>query len=238
MGHQDDWWLFPDFLGLLQSRASYGYAESDFYDNAFFHDSIAVGEDGLTHQPIEQINGLRMIPNFRVFRPCDGKELIGAYKLCLESKSTPAAICLTRQNVPAIDGSRADAVEKGAYIVSKEAERIDCILIATGSEVELVVIAKQQLAGNVDIRVVSMPCMELFGMQVKEYCDEILPPDIEKRIFIEMGNGGLAYKYTGLKGKVIDVSSFGQSAPAGLLMKEYGFTVERVVEEVGRLMAQ
>lgn len=99
----------------------------------FSHDSIAVGEDGPMHQPIEQINSLRMIPNFRVFRSCDGKELIGAYKMCLESKNKPAAICLTRQNVPTIDGSRADAVEKGAYIVSKEEERIDCILIATGS---------------------------------------------------------------------------------------------------------
>lgn len=204
----------------------------------FSHDSIAVGEDGPTHQPIEQINSLRMIPNFRVFRPCDGKELIGAYKMCLESKNTPAAICLTRQSVPTIDGSRSDTVEKGAYIVSKEEERIDCILIATGSEVELAVNAKEQLSGMVDIRIVSMPCMELFDMQVKEYCDDILPPNVEKRIFIEMGNGGLAYKYTGLKGKVIDINSFGQSAPGGVLMKEYGFTVDRVVEEVERLMAQ
>lgn len=204
----------------------------------FSHDSIAVGEDGPTHQPVEQINGLRMIPNFRVFRPCDGKELIGTYKLCLASKNTPAAICLTRQNVPTIGGSKVDAVEKGAYIVSKEDKKIDCILIATGSEVDLAIKAKEQLAGKVDIRVVSMPCMELFDMQVKEYCDEILPPEAEKRIFIEMGNGGLAYKYTGLKGKAIDVNSFGQSAPAGVLMKEYGFTVERVVEEVERLMAQ
>ena len=204
----------------------------------FSHDSIAVGEDGPTHQPIEQINSLRMIPNFRVFRPCDGKELIGAYKMCLESKNTPAAICLTRQSVPTIDGSRSDTVEKGAYIVSKEEKRIDCILIATGSEVELAVNAKEQLSGIVDIRIVSMPCMELFDMQVKEYCDDILPPNVEKRIFIEMGNGGLAYKYTGLKGKVIDINSFGQSAPGGVLMKEYGFTVDRVVEEVEGLMAQ
>jgi len=202
----------------------------------FSHDSIAVGEDGPTHQPVEQINSLRMIPNFRVFRPCDGKELIGAYKICFESKNTPAAICLTRQNVPTIDGSKVDAVEKGAYIVSKEDKKIDCILIATGSEVDLAIKAKEQLVGTIDIRVISMPCMELFDMQVKEYCDEILPPDIEKRVFIEMGNGGLAYKYTGLKGKVIDVNSFGQSAPAGVLMKEYGFTVDRVVEEVERLL--
>ena len=204
----------------------------------FSHDSIAVGEDGPTHQPVEQINGLRMIPNFRVFRPCDGKELIGAYKMCLESKNTPAAICLTRQNVPTIGGSKVEAVENGAYIVSKEDKKIDCILIATGSEVDWAIKAKEQLAGKIDIRVVSMPCMELFDMQVKEYCDEILPTEIEKRVFIEMGNGGLAYKYTGLKGKVIDVNSFGQSAPAGVLVKEYGFTVERVVEEVERLMAQ
>ena len=204
----------------------------------FSHDSIAVGEDGPTHQPVEQINGLRMIPNFRVFRPCDGKELMGAYKMCLESKSTPAAICLTRQNVPTIDSSKVDAVEKGAYIVSKEEVRIDCILIATGSEVDSAIQAKEALKDKIDIRVVSMPCMELFDMQVKEYCDEILPPEVEKRIFIEMGNGGLAYKYTGLKGKVIDVNSFGQSAPAGVLMKEYGFTVEQVVEEIERLMTQ
>lgn len=115
---------------------------------------------------------------------------------------------------------------------------IDTINNATGSEVDLAIKAKEQLVGKLDIRVVSMPCMELFDMQVKEYCDEILPSEIEKRIFIEMGNGGLAYKYTGLKGKVIYVNSFGQSAPAGVLMKEYGFTVDRVVEEVERLMAQ
>lgn len=115
---------------------------------------------------------------------------------------------------------------------------IDTINNATGSEVDLAIKAKEQLVGKLDIRVVSMPCMELFDMQVKEYCDEILPSEIEKRIFIEMGNGGLAYKYTGLKGKVIYVNSFGQSAPAGALMKEYGFTVDRVVEEVERLMAQ
>lgn len=202
----------------------------------FSHDSIAVGEDGPTHQPIEQINSLRMIPNFRVFRPCDGKELIGAYKMCLESKNTPAAICLTRQNIPTIEGSSIEAVARGAYIVSKEEKNIDCIIIATGSEVDLAIKAKEKLAGKIDIRVVSMPCMELFDMQVKEYCDEVLPPEVEKRIFIEMGNGGLAYKYTGLKGKVIDVNSFGQSAPAGVLIKEYGFTVDRVVEEVERLM--
>ena len=157
--------------------------------------------------------------------------------MCLESKSTPATICLTRQNEPAIDGSKVDAVSKDAYIVSKE-ERIDCILIATGSEVDLAIKAKEQLAGKLDIRVVSMPCMELFDMQVKDYCDEILPLEAEKRVVIEMGNGGLAYKYTGLKGKVIDVNSFGQSAPVGVLMKEYVFTVEQVVEEVERLMAQ
>lgn len=131
-----------------------------------------------------------------------------------------------------------NAVEKGAYIVSKEDKKIDCILIATGSEVDLAIKAKEQLSGKIDIRVVSMPCMELFDMQVKEYCDKILPPDIEKRVFIEMGNGGLAYKYTGLKGKVIVVNSFGQSAPAGVLMKEYGSTVERVVEEIERLIEQ
>lgn len=200
--------------------------------------TIAVGEDVPTHQPVEQINCLRIIPNFRVFRLCDGKELIGAYKLCLESKNTPAAICLTNHNVPTIDSSKAEEVEKGAYIVSEEEKKIGCILIATGSEVDLAIKAKEHLASKVDVRVVSMPCLDLFDMQVKDYCDEILPPEVEKRIFIEIGNGGLAYKYTGLKGKIIDVNSFGQSAPARVLMKEYGFTVDRVVEEVERLMAQ
>ena len=111
-------------------------------------------------------------------------------------------------------------------------------MIATGSEVDLAIKAKKQLAEKIDIRVISMPCMELFDMQVKEYCDEILQPEIERRIFIEIGNGGLAYKYTGLKGKFIDVNSFDQSAPVGVLMKEYGFTVEQIVEEVERLMTQ
>ena len=123
-------------------------------------------------------------------------------------------------------------------VATKRSLVIDTINNATGSEVDLAIKAKEQLVGKLDIRVVSMPCMELFDMQVKEYCDEILPSEIEKRIFIEMGNGGLAYKYTCLKGKVIYVNSFGQSAPAGVLMKEYGFTVDRVVEEVERLMAQ
>ena len=113
--------------------------------------TIAVGEDGPTHQPVEQINCLRIIPNFRVFRPCDGKELIGAYKLCLESKNIPAAICLTNHNVPAIDSSKAEEVEKGAYIVSEEEKKIGCILIATGSEVDLAIKAKELFSGIIDI---------------------------------------------------------------------------------------
>lgn len=199
----------------------------------FSHDNIVVGEYGSTHPSIEQINSLRMIPNFRVFRPCDGKELIDAYKMCLESKNTPGAICLIKQNIPTIDGLRVDAVEKGVYMESKKKE-----LIATGSEVELTVKVKERLSSKVDIRIETMPCIELFDVQVKEYYNEVLPSNVERRMLIERGNGGLAYKYTGLNGKVVDVNSFGQFAPVGVLMKEYGFTVDRVVEEVERLMTQ
>ena len=196
----------------------------------FTHDSIGVGEDGPTHEPIEQLAMLRSLPNFNTFRPADARETIAAWYAAMVSKSTPTAIVLTRQNLPQLDGSGKRAL-KGAYII-KEASKStpDMILIASGSEVSLAVEAAAELEkDNISTRVVSMPCMDVFEAQSKEYKEEVLPKNVRNRVAIEALSSFGWDRYTGLDGRVISMNSFGASAPQDLLFKKFGFTKENVV---------
>lgn len=201
------------------------------------HDSIAVGEDGPTHQPIEQLAMLRSLPNIQVIRPADAKEMVAAWKIAVESKETPTALILTRQNVVTLENSSYEGVCKGAYIVGKEEKQIDAIIIASGSEVNLAMAAKQELIKeNIDVRVVSMPCQELFDQQNAAYKEEILPNKIRTRLSIEMGSDYGWYKYVGIDGKTMSVNTFGTSAPANIVIERYGFTVDNVIKNIKEML--
>ncbi|MFC2282631.1 MAG: transketolase [Lachnoanaerobaculum saburreum] len=205
----------------------------------FTHDSIGVGEDGPTHEPVEQLAMLRSLPNFNTFRPADAKETVAAWYAALVSKKTPTAIVLTRQNLPQLSGSTKEAL-KGGYII-KEASKAtpDMILIASGSEVSLAVDAADELENEgVATRVVSMPCMDVFEKQSKEYKDKILPNTVRNRVAIEALSGFGWDKYTGLDGRVISMNSFGASAPQDLLFKKFGFTKENVVATAKEVLNQ
>ena len=194
------------------------------------HDSIGVGEDGPTHQPIEQLIGLRSIPNMTVFRPADSKETAAAYYAAL-TRTAPTSIVLTRQNLPLYDESGKEAL-KGAYIMRDCEGTPDVILMATGSEVELIYKAYDELAAKgVKARVVSMPSFELFEEQSDEYKEKVLPKAVRARVAVEAASPYSWYKYVGMDGEIIAMNSFGASAPADLLFKHYGFTVENVVEK-------
>ena len=196
----------------------------------FTHDSIGVGEDGPTHEPIEQMAALRAMPNFHVFRPCDATETEAAWYSAVTSEHTPTALVLTRQNLEPMAGSSREAL-KGGYIIDDCEGTPELILIASGSEVALAVHAKETLAAEGQkVRVVSMPCMDLFEEQSEEYKESVLPREVRRRVAVEaLGSFGWD-KYTGLDGKIIAMERFGASAPAGLLFKKFGFTVEHVVE--------
>lgn len=201
----------------------------------FTHDSIAVGEDGPTHEPIEHLAGLRAMPNLTVFRPADARETQAAWYLALTSKSTPSALVLTRQNLIVEEGTDFDKVAKGAYVVY-ETEGFDTILLASGSEVNLAVKAAKELeTAGTKVRVVSVPSTELFDAQDAAYKEDILPNAIRRRLAIEMGATQSWYKYVGLDGKVLGIDTFGASAPAQTVIDNYGFTVENVVKLVGEL---
>lgn len=203
----------------------------------FTHDSIGVGEDGPTHEPIEQLAMYRAMPGFNVFRPADATETAAAWYHAVTVKDAPTALVLTRQNLPQLDGSSRDAL-KGGYVLQDSAkETPDALLIASGSEVSLAVEAKKVLSGKgIDVRVVSMPSMDLFEQQTKEYRDSVLPPAVRRRVAVEALSGFGWERYTGLDGAVICMHSFGASAPAGQLFEKFGFTVENVVETTEKLM--
>ena len=199
----------------------------------FTHDSIAVGEDGPTHEPIEHLASLRTIPNTYVFRPADATEAQAAWYLSQKTNDKPTSIVLTRQNLPILENSSFEKVAKGAYVVYETAEEFDTILIATGSEVALAIdVARELEKDGSKVRVVSMPSVELFEEQSKEYKEELLPLNIRRRVSLEMGNSALWYKYVGLDGLAIGIDKFGASAPANKVIEEYGFTVEAVVEKI------
>lgn len=196
------------------------------------HDSIGVGEDGLTHEPIEQLAMLRAMPNINVFRPADATETAAAWYSAITSKNTPTVLALSRQNLPQIEGSSKEAL-KGGYIIAESIKaKPDAIIIASGSEVSLAVEAKKELMEKgFDIRVVSMPCMDIFEQQSDEYKEKILPQTVEKRLVVEAGSSICWGKYLGFKGKSVTIDTFGASAPANVLFKKYGFTVENVVNK-------
>lgn len=202
----------------------------------FTHDSIAVGEDGPTHEPIEHLAGLRAIPNLNVLRPADARETQAAWYLALKSQSTPTALVLTRQNLTVEAGTDFDKVAKGAYVVYETTDGFDTILLASGSEVNLAVAAAKELEVQGEkVRVVSVPSTDIFDAQDAAYKEEILPNAVRRRVAIEMAATQSWYKYIGLDGAVIGIDKFGASAPAAKVMEEYGFTVAHVLEVVKNL---
>lgn len=201
------------------------------------HDSIGVGEDGPTHEPIEQLAMLRSIPNVNVFRPADATETAAGWYLAVTSQKTPTALVLTRQNLPQLAGSSKDAL-KGAYVIADASKAVpDAIIMASGSEVELAVNAKAELAKDgIDVRVVSMPCFELFEQQDEAYKEQVLPKAVRARVAVEAASDFGWGKYVGLDGATVSMKSFGASAPAGTLFKKFGFTTENVVETVKKVV--
>ena len=197
------------------------------------HDSIGVGEDGPTHEPIEQLAEFRAMPNFNVFRPADATETIAAWYSAVTSKETPTALVLTRQNLPQLAGSSKEALKGGYIVADSSKETPDAIIIASGSEVSLSIEAKEALAKEgIDVRVVSMPCMDIFEKQPQEYKEKVLPKSVRARVAVEALSEFGWGKYVGLDGKTVCLDRFGASAPADVLFKEFGFTVENVVKVV------
>lgn len=197
------------------------------------HDSIGVGEDGPTHEPIEQLSMLRSLPNFTVFRPADATETIAGWYHAITSKKTPTALVLSRQNLPQLENSSKEAL-KGGYIIDDSTKEIpDAIIIASGSEVELAINAKKELASDhLDVRVVSMPSLDLFEEQSQEYKDRVLPKQVRARVVVEAGTDFGWGKYIGLDGAYITMKSFGASGPGEKLFEMFGFTTENVVKTV------
>ena len=198
----------------------------------FTHDSIGVGEDGPTHEPIEQMAMLRALPNFHVFRPCDGVETAAAWYSAVTSETAPTALVLTRQNLAPMAGSSREAL-KGGYVIDDCEGTPDVILIASGSEVELAVKSKEVLAADgMKVRVVSMPCMDLFEEQSEEYRESVLPKAVRKRVAIEALSDFGWGRYVGLDGAYVTMKGFGASGPYAKLFEHFGFTVDHVVEVV------
>ena len=222
--------VFSDYVKTMARLASLMEIPLTF---VLTHDSIGVGEDGPTHEPIEQLAEFRAMPNFNVFRPADATETIAAWYSAVTSGKTPTALVLTRQNLPQLVGSSKEAL-KGGYIVADSAkETPDAIIIASGSEVSLSIEAKEVLAKErIDVRVVSMPCMDIFERQSDEYKEKILPKVVRARVAVEALSEFGWGKYVGLDGKTVCIDRFGASAPADVLFKEFGFTVENVVNAV------
>ena len=199
----------------------------------FTHDSIGVGEDGPTHEPIEQLAAFRSLPGFTVFRPCDRTETAAAWMYAVENECGPTGLVLTRQNLPQMEGSSKDALKGGYVIADSQREVPDAIIIASGSEVSLAVNAKEELKKDgIDVRVVSMPSMELFDKQSAEYKESVLPNAVRKRVAVEALSDFGWYKYVGLDGRVIAMEGFGASGPAATLFEHFGFTVDNVVKTV------
>ncbi|OMF63287.1 transketolase [Paenibacillus sp. FSL R5-0490] len=207
----------------------------------FTHDSIAVGEDGPTHEPVEQLAALRAMPNLSVVRPADGNETAAAWKTAIESTNKPTALVLTRQNLPTLKGTDSTAyegVQKGGYVVSPASNsNADVLLLAAGSEVSLAVEAQKALEGEgIHASVVSMPAWDRFEAQSKEYKESVIPKTVKKRLAIEMGSSLGWHRYAGDEGDVLAIDTFGASAPGEKIMEEYGFTVDNVVARVKALL--
>ncbi len=196
------------------------------------HDSIGVGEDGPTHQPIEHLTGLRAMPNMKVYRPADGRETTACWIDALTGKE-PSCIVVSRQTLPQLDGTGEKAFKGGYILADSNKKNPDAIIIATGSEVVLAMNAKKALAEEgIDVRVVSMPCVEVFEKQSEKYKESVLPNAIRARVAVEAGATMCWYKYVGMDGKVVGIDRFGESAPAGKLFAKFGFTAENVANAV------
>lgn len=206
----------------------------------FTHDSIGLGEDGTTHQPVEQLIGLRTVPNLTVIRPADANETVQAWRVALEHSGGPVALILTRQGIPVIDQekyTKAIELEKGAYILSESERNPQIILIGTGSEVQLLIEAQLKLKEqNIAARVVSMPSWELFEKQSGTYKEKIFPNALRKRLAVEAGSAAGWHKYVTDEGDIIGINKFGESAPGEEVLKEYGFSVENVVQKAKALL--
>jgi transketolase len=207
----------------------------------FTHDSIGLGEDGPTHQPVEQLASLRAIPGLTVIRPCDANEVAEAWRVSVDRTHGPVALVLTRQNVPVLDRSvyaSAEGLRRGGYVLADAAEGDpELILIATGSEVALAVEAHEKLAADgIGSRVVSLPSFHLFEGQDQTYRDSVLPPSVTKRISIEEASTLGWDRYVGAEGTMIGMHTFGSSAPLKDVLDEFGFTPEKVVEAAKKLL--
>ena len=210
--------------------------------HVFTHDSIALGEDGPTHQPIEQLASLRAIPGLTLLRPADANEVAVAWKVAVESRDRPVLLALSRQDLATLDRSRcasADGLRRGAYVLSDAKDRpLALILIASGSEVGLIVAAAQRLQGDgIGVRCVSMPSWDLFDAQPQSYRDDVLPPGVPARLAVELGVAQGWQRYIGDRGEMLGIDRFGASAPAETLLREYGFTVDNVVARARSLLA-
>lgn len=224
--------VFSDYARNAVRMAAITRARSIF---VYTHDSIGLGEDGPTHQPIEHVASLRIIPNMTLWRPCDAVETAIAWKAAIENDKGPSSLILTRQAVPHQIRSQEQLnnVERGGYVLVDWPGKPDAIIVATGSEVALAVdAAKQMSSKGAKVRVVSMPSVEVFARQDDAYRDAVLPPDVTARVAVEAGVPDGWWKYVGSKGKVIGMTTFGESAPAGELFKHFGFTVDNVVKAV------
>ena len=223
--------VFADYLRPSIRLAALAHLPTVYI---FTHDSVGVGEDGPTHQPVETVSGLRVIPGLDVLRPADAEETAGAFTTALQRTDGPSALMLTRQGLPSINQAetrtRREGVQHGGYILKREEADLEVILLASGSEVQHVLAAAEQIGAGA--RVVSMPCFERFERQSPEYRDEVIPPGCTKRVAIEAGVGGLWWKYVGDSGKVIAIDRFGISAPGDTVMKELSMTAEAVIEAV------
>jgi transketolase len=205
----------------------------------FTHDSIGLGEDGPTHQPIEHLSALRAIPQFTLIRPGDANETAQAWWVAMQHHG-PVMLVLTRQNLPTVDRSKyasAEGVRRGGYVLGDCQGEPEVILIATGSELQLAVAAYERLSGEgVKARVVSMPSTNLFDLQDQAYRDSVLPPGVRRRVAVEAAHPMSWYKYTGFDGAIVGIEKFGASAPAEVVFREYGFTVDNVVAQAKALL--
>lgn len=226
--------VFSDYMRSAIRHAALMETPSIF---VMTHDSLQVGQDGPTHQPVEHLLSLRAMPNLVLIRPAEANETIVAWKLAMESKNRPFVIALGRHDVQVNKDVSFDGVAKGAYVISKDADEPELILIATGSEVEVALEAKKKLTGH-KINVVSMPSWELFDEQDEAYKESVLPKSVSKRISVELGTTLGWQKYVGCQGKSIGIDKFGKSAPAKDLLNDYDFTIERIVKEVEEMLAK
>ncbi|RMG41292.1 MAG: transketolase, partial [Methanobacteriota archaeon] len=208
----------------------------------FTHDSIGLGEDGPTHQPVEHLASLRAIPNLLVIRPADANEVSEAWKIALKEKKRPVALALTRQGVPTLDRTKyapAEGASRGAYVLYETSENPELIIIATGSEVHIALQAAHKLEQDGKaVRVVSMPCMELFEEQDDDYKEKVLPKSIRKRVIIEAGVSFGWHQYAGDEGVIIGIDRFGASAPYKIIYEKFGLTADSVVEKARELLGK